>query len=213
MPRERFLAYGSDRLSTPELLALILGTGTRGQSAVAVSERIIGSMGGIAQLARATPRELATLHGIGAARAARIAASFEISRRAMEANLDFHSQVHSAADVYARLRNRMDNLMQEIFVVLALDARHTITDEIEIARGCLTHVEVHPREVFRPLIRQAAAAAVVAHNHPSGDCTPSPDDIALTGRLRQVGEIVGIPILDHLVVGKNGYTSIAECIG
>lgn len=210
MPRERLIAYGSERVTTAELLALILGTGTRGRSAVMVAQELICSIGGLTRLAQAAPRELVTIHGIGTARAARIAAAFQLSRRAMEANFSTAASVSSPADVYMRLRTSMTGLAQEVFVVLPLDGRNAITDEIEVARGSLTHVEVHPREVFRPLIRQAAAAAVLAHNHPSGDPEPSPDDIFLTHRLRAVGEIVGIPIVDHVIIGDGCYFSMAE---
>lgn len=98
-------------------------------------------------------------------------------------------------------------------MVLALDARNAVIDEIEVARGSLTDVEVHPREVFRPLIRQAAAAAVVAHNHPSGDPSPSASDVTFTRRLRRAGELLGIPILDHVIIGRDDYSSIAELVG
>ena len=117
--------------------------------------------------------------------------------------------VASLDDVYEHLRPRFAGCMQEIFLAVALDARNGIIDIIEVARGCLMHVEVHPREVFRPLIQQAAAAAVVSHNHPSGDPTPSDQDIALSRRLRIVGDLMGIPVVDHLVVGEGRYVSMA----
>jgi DNA repair protein RadC len=116
----------------------------------------------------------------------------------------------SAVDVFERLHPRIAGLVQEVFVVLALDVRNVVLEEIEVARGCLTGVEVHPREVFRPLIRCAAASAIVAHNHPSGDPRPSPEDVALTARLRNVGELVGIPLLDHVIVTAGGFESMAD---
>ena len=116
--------------------------------------------------------------------------------------------VASSNDIYARLRGRFAGSMQEQFVVLALDARNVVTETFEVARGSVTHVEVHPREVFRPLIRQAAVAAVVAHNHPSGDPRPSAQDLALTDRLRAVGNLIGIPVLDHLIIGEDSYVSL-----
>lgn len=208
-PRERLLSYGGDRVSTEELLAMVLGAGTQGRPALEVARQALTCVGGIAALARASPRELMTIPGIGAARASRVASAFHLGRRAMEPEL-YDRSVRSPDEVFQRLRCRMDGLSQEIFVVLALDVRNAVIDEIEVARGCLTGVEVHPREVFRPLIRMAAAAAVVAHNHPSGDPTPSPEDVFLTRRLREVGDIVGIPVLDHVVVGRGSYVSLAE---
>jgi DNA repair protein RadC len=207
-PRERLLACGGERVSTAELLALILGTGIPGRSATALAQHIIYSVGGIIPLARAAPRELVNIPGIGLARAARISAAFHLGRRALEATLAEADHVEDPVELYERLRLRMSGLTQEVFVVVALGARGVILEEIEVARGSLTGVEVHPREVFRPLIRLAAAAAVVAHNHPSGDARPSCEDIALTYRLRDAGEVIGIPILDHIVIGAAGYTAM-----
>jgi DNA repair protein RadC len=199
-------------MSSEELLALILGTGTRREPAIALAHRVVAHCGGLLALSRASPGELVRVAGVGQARSARIVAAFELGRRAVEMAAAPERRVLGAEDVYARLRARLSGLAQEVFIVLALDSRNAIVDEIEVARGCLTAVEVHPREVFRPLIRQSAAAAVVAHNHPSGNPAPSDDDIALTRRLRQVGELVGIPILDHVVIGRSDYCSIAELL-
>ncbi|HWN71897.1 MAG TPA: DNA repair protein RadC [Haliangium sp.] len=207
-PRERLLAYGGERVSTAELLALILGTGLPGRSATALAQHIIHSIGGIVPLAQAAPRELVNIPGIGLARAARIAAAFHIGRRALEATAADADHMDDPMDLCERLRLRMSGLTQEVFVVVPIGPRGVILEEIEVARGCLTGVEVHPREVFRPLIRIAAAGAVVAHNHPSGDARPSREDIALTYRLREAGEVIGIPILDHIVIGASGCTSM-----
>lgn len=209
-PRERLLTQGADRVSAEELVAVVLGTGTRGLSATALAGKLLAEVGGLAKLARASPNELTGIAGIGAARAVRIAAAFALGRRAMEVQACREPGITGPADVHARLVPRLAGLEQEVFWVMALDARNTILCEIEIARGCLTSVDVHPREVFRPLIRQAAAAGVVAHNHPSGGLDPSPDDIALTERLRAVGELCGIPIVDHVIVGGDGFVSLAE---
>jgi DNA repair protein RadC len=213
LPRERLLLYGADGVSTAELLAVILGTGTRGRSAKALAQHILHRVGGVTQLARATPRELVDIPGIGLARAARIAAAFDLGRRALEATLPSGDFLRDPKALYERLKLRLSGLSQEVFLVVALDARNAIVEEIEVARGCLNNVEVHPREVFRPLIRRSAAAAVVAHNHPSGELRPSDEDIDLTVRLHAVGQLIGIPVLDHVVIGASGYLSLFEVLG
>ncbi|WP_428269566.1 RadC family protein [Haliangium sp.] len=212
-PRERLLAYGGDRVSTVELLAMVLGTGIRGLDATTLAARLIGNLGGLVGLARAAPRELADLPGIGVARATRIASAFHLGRRALEAGMLASDIIHTSEDLHGRLRLRMAGLTQEVFVVIALDPRNAVLDEIEIARGGLTSVEVHPRDVFRPLIRRSAAAAVVAHNHPSGSHLPSSADVAVTHRLREAGKLLGIPILDHLVFGNGLVSSVYEYTG
>ena len=209
-PRERFITYGGDRVSTPELLALILGTGTRGRSATTVAQSILHWVGGIGRLARAMPQELVSIPGIGAARAARIGAAFHLGRRAMEAQLYRADIIRDPTDLHERLRFHLGGLTQEVFWVVALDSRHAIIKEIEVVRGSLTGVEVHPREVFRPLIRLSAAAAIVAHNHPSGDPTPSEDDLELTYRIHNAGILLGIPVLDHIIVGGRRCLSVFE---
>jgi DNA repair protein RadC len=178
---------------------------------VDVARALLQESGGLVDLSRANPRELARVRGIGTARAARLVAAFQLGRRALSEPIS-RVALREPSDVYRHLLPRMRGMTQEVFLVLALDTQGGLMSEIEVARGSLTGVEVHPREVFRPLIRQAAAAAVVAHNHPSGDSEPSPEDIVLTRRLRLTGEIVGIPILDHVVIGQDDFTSVAELV-
>lgn len=209
-PREELIAYGADRLSTPGLLAILLGTGQRGQSAAELGARVLAELGGIVPLSQASPRELCTISGIGEALATRIVASFQLGRRALEVGLPITGIVRGPEDVYERLRTRLGGLHQEVFVVLALDVRGHIIDEIEVARGTVASVEVHPREVFRPLIRRSAFACVVAHNHPSGDPQPSEEDYLLGARLQAVGQLVGIELLDHIVIAAGGFCSMAE---
>src|SRR5688500_11694053 len=170
-PRERLWLYGPSRLTDAELVAIVLGTGVRGRPAMAVASDLVASSGGLGWLGRAVPAELAAAHGVGNAQAARLAAGFELGRRVLEAPQ--RPMLGSAADVWNLVRPRVAGLAQEVFVVIGIDTRNRVINDVEVARGQLTCVEVHPREVFCPLIRMAAAGAVVAHNHPSGDPTPS----------------------------------------
>jgi DNA repair protein RadC len=211
-PRERLLERGADALASSELLAVVLGSGIAGSSAAELGARLLEHAGSLAALSRAGARELATVHGIGIARATRLAAAFQLGHRTVAEPLS-DLIVRGASDIYRYLQPRLRGLLQEVFVVIALDARNAILSDVEIARGWLTGVDVHPREVFRPLIRLAAAGAVVAHNHPSGDPSPSADDLAVTRRLRRAGNLVGIPVLDHVVIGAGGYASIGDLLG
>jgi DNA repair protein RadC len=198
-------------LTDTELLEMILGpSGTAKQTAITAASVLARSVGNVAEISRATPRELAPL--VGSARAARVAAAFELGRRAVQ--LTFHREsVGRPEDIYRLAAPRMVGLAQEIFLVVGVDVRNGLLDVIEVARGTVIGVEVHPREVFRPLIRMNAAGGVLVHNHPSGDPTPSPEDISLTRRMREIGHLMGIPIIDHVVVAQHGYRSIAEYLG
>lgn len=211
-PRERLWRRGSAVSSDEELLAILLGTGVRGHPAMDVATALVHATGGIGLLSRASPHELAQVTGIGMARAARLAAAFELGRRAVEHTRHRHN-LSRPEDVFQHVAPRLAGLVQEVFLVIGIDVRNALLEVVEVARGTVNGVDVHPREVFRPLVRMAAAAAVVVHNHPSGDPTPSQEDLELTRRLRAVGELVGIPILDHVVVGSDGFRSIAEWLG
>ncbi len=192
-------------MSPEQLVAVVLGTRGTG-----LARALLDHCGDLGDLARASPRELTAVNGVGEARAARLSAAFQLGRCALVPPVVGAGELAGAADAFARLQPRFAGVRQELFIALALDVRNAVLAEIEVARGCLTGVEVHPREVFRPLIRMSAAAVVVAHNHPSGDPRPSPEDLALTDRLRKVGELVGIPVLDHVIVGGPEYVSMAE---
>ncbi len=195
-----------------ELLSIVLGTGVRDRPALAVASELVKTSGSVATLSRASPHELAQVTGVGAARAARIAAAFELGRRAI-ASEQRRTVLARPEDVFGIVSPRVAGVSQELFFVIGVDIRNGLLDVVEVARGSVHAVEVHPREVFRPLVRMAAAGAVLAHNHPSGDPTPSSEDIALTRRLRAVGDVVGIPIVDHVVVGDGRWRSIAEWLG
>lgn len=207
--RDRAWRRGTQSLTDDELLAVVLGPNARKPASVAAHE-LVRSVGNVAEISRATPRELSPL--VGSSRAARIAAAFELGRRAVQ--LTFHrDSVGRPEDIYRLAAPRMVGLAQEIFLVVGVDIRNGLLDIMEIARGTAIGVEVHPREVFRPLIRMNAAGGVLVHNHPSGDPTPSPEDVSLTRRMREIGHLLGIPIIDHVVVAQHGYRSIAEHLG
>lgn len=211
-PRERLLHRGLQAIGDEELLSIILGTGMRARSAAAIAADLMREASGVVALSRASPRELALVRGVGAARAARIAAAFELGRRAI--STEAHREMLARPeDVFRIVAPRVAGLQQEVFITIGVDIRNGLLDVVEVARGTVHGVEVHPREVFRPLVRMAAAGGVVVHNHPSGDPTPSGDDIELTRRLRAAGSMLGIPIVDHVVVADAGFRSIAEWMG
>lgn len=211
-PRERLWRTGTDALGDDELLGMVLGTGVKHRPVREIAAELLSSAGGVGALSRASPRELAQIAGVGTARAARVTAAFELGRRAVDA-IHHRETVGRAEDVYRCVAPRVAGLAQEVFIVLGVDIRNGLLDIVEVARGSVAGVEVHPREVFRPLVRMAAAGGVLVHNHPSGDATPSAEDIELTRRLREVGRLIGIPIIDHVVIGDRSYRSIAEWMG
>jgi DNA repair protein RadC len=209
-PRERLAARGASELTDSELLAVVLGSGTRGANALEVASAVLRGVGGPAGLLRATSAELAAFAGIGPVRATAMQAALELGRRAISARPETGQRVTGASEVWTYFRSRLAPLPVEEFWAVGLDVRHRVQSEHCLARGSLTGVEIHPRDVFRPLIRHAAAAVIFCHNHPSGDPTPSRADVELTARLREVGDLCGIAVLDHVVVGWDGYASLAE---
>lgn len=210
--RDRVWRAGPTTIGDRELLALVLGSSLRNRTADELAAMLIDEAGGLAILSRSTPRELAKLAGIGEARAIRLAAAFELARRAVVAT-QTRTLVGRPEDVYHCVAPMLAGLAQEVFLVIGVDIRNGLLDIVECARGSVIGVEIHPREVFRPLVRMAAAGAVLVHNHPSGDPTPSAEDVELTRRLREAGALLGIPVIDHVVVGEGSFRSIAEWIG
>ena len=208
-PRERIQQLGESRLSDAEAIALLLRTGTRDESAEATAQRLLRRFGGLAGLAAASLREVAEQRGIGPVRAAGLAAAFGLARRLAEAQFRPGIQVRSGLEVACVVRDSVRGLRRESFFAALLDARHRLLSLQLISIGSVDATQVHPREVFSPAIRDGAAAVVVAHNHPSGDPTPSADDRRVTERLRAAGAVIGIELLDHIVVGIERYYSFA----
>jgi DNA repair protein RadC len=210
-PRERLHSDGPGALAARELLAILIGSGREGASAVDVAGALLSSSGGsLRRLASSSPRELAAVHGIGPAVAARVSAALELGRRlAREGPLE-RLRITGPRDVYERCAPRLRDLPQEEFRVLLLNTQHAVIRELVITRGTLDTSLVHPREVFRPAIAESAAAVILVHNHPSGDPSPSVEDRAVTRQLGDAGRLLGIPVLDHVVVGDGCYVSFVE---
>jgi DNA repair protein RadC len=209
-PRERLERLGPDALHDAELVALLLRTGTRGCSALALAERLLRRHGGLHGLARCGARELARAPGVGPAKSATLGASLELGRRLASGRLQAGAPIRTPEDVHRHFHPSLRHLAQERFLVLLLDGRHRLMRHEVVSQGTLTASLVHPREVFRPALRHAAAALVLVHNHPSGDPTPSAEDREVTTRLARAGEILGIRVLDHVVVAERGYCSLRE---
>jgi DNA repair protein RadC len=209
-PRERLEALGVAALSDAELLALLLRTGGPGADALAVAAGLLAAQGGLLGLARAAGPELARVSGVGPAKAASLRAGLELGRRLAARRLEAGRPIRGPEDVFRHFHSELRHASQERFYVVLLDGRHRVLRHELVSQGTLTASLVHPREVFRPVLRAAAAAVVLVHNHPSGDPTPSREDRDITERLVRAGELLGIPVLDHVVVAERGYRSLRE---
>ncbi len=211
-PRERLLRLGAAALGDAELLGILVGSGRGGQTAVDLGRRLaaLGGRDGAAGLCRLTADDLAAVSGIGPAKAAVLLAALELGRRVATAAPGLPAKCLGPADVAPALMAEMAPLDREQFRVLLLDAKHRLMGSEVIALGGLDHVPVDPREVYKPAVRRSAAAVIVAHNHPSGDPEPSGADLDLTVRLADAGRVLGISLLDHLVIGRGAYVSIAS---
>jgi DNA repair protein RadC len=210
-PRERLRALGPGALTAVELLAILLGTGTSSRDAIAVAGDLLAAAGGsVRALARRPVGALAAVSGVGAVKAARVAAALELARRAAAEDEGGAGVIRSPLDVQRRCGPALRDLAVEEFRLLALDTQHRVVRELLITRGLLDSSLVHPREVFRAAIAEAAAGIVVVHNHPSGNPAPSADDRAVTRQLVEAGRLLDIPVYDHVIVGGERYFSFAE---
>ena len=209
-PRERLYRLGPAALSTAELLAILLRTGVGGESALAMANRLLARYGGLAGLARASLSQLRAERGVGLAKAAQIQAAVELGRRLTLAALEGRPQIRSPADAATLLLPEIGYREQEHFYVLFLDIRNRVLGGESIYKGSLDQTQIRVADVFREAVRRNCAAIVVAHNHPSGDPTPSPDDVAVTRDLVQAGRLLGIEVLDHLVIGHRRWVSMRE---
>jgi DNA repair protein RadC len=201
---------GAERLTDTELLACVLGTGSRGRGVMEIATDAMNAAGGISGLADFSYRELCRIKGIGHARASAVLSALELGRRAMTGAVP-GARLSSSNDVYSAFWPSMVGERVEVFTCAMVDAKLRLIRKEIISKGTLTASIVHPREAFRPAVRNAASGVIFVHNHPSGDPLPSDEDRRITGRLEEVGRILGIPLLDHVVVGAEGaYYSFAD---
>ena len=209
-PREKLLARGAGTLSDAELLAILLRTGGRGASAVDHGRAIMEEFGSFRQLGAAGVGDLCKVKGLGPVKAVQILAALEIAKRYGEQEFKPGEPLRGSGDVYAHFRERLASERREHFYAVLLDNKHRKIKDVAVSQGSLTASIVHPRDVFAPVVREAAAAVIFVHNHPSGDPTPSKEDIEITRRLREVGDLMGVRVLDHIVVGRGRYVSFVD---
>jgi DNA repair protein RadC len=210
-PRERLWTLGPAALTGQELVAVILGTGCAGRDALTVAGELLGCVAGsLRRLAGRPSAELARVPGVGRTKAARVAAALELGRRVGAEVEPAPERIRGPADVQRLCGPRLRDLTVEEFHVLALGSQSQVLRDLLITRGLLNSSLVHPREVFRAAIAEAAAGIIVVHNHPSGDPTPSADDRAVTRQLVEAGRLLDLPVYDHVIVGGDRYVSFAE---
>jgi DNA repair protein RadC len=203
---------GPAALSDAELLALVLGTGNGKSDALELARRLLAQAGGADRLIGLEPAELKRLEGLGPGKAARLSGALMLALRALESRsrLAREGRFQCSRDIFEHFHKRLGLLKHEVFYAVGLSSRNEVLREVLVAKGTVNECRVEPQEVFRPLISEGAPRAVLVHNHPSGDPTPSPNDIALTRRLCQAAQLLGILILDHVVVGQKDFASLRD---
>ncbi len=206
-PRERLVKYGEPSLSNSELLAIILGKGTKEKNVLELSGEIL-SQNNLKKLSTQNVVSLSNIKGVGFAKACQIVACFELGRRLASFSEETKPIITCAEDIYKIIHPKLREEKKENFLGVFLDTRKRIIKEETLFIGTLDSSIIHPREILRSAIKESAAALIVVHNHPSGDSSPSNEDIEITKRIINAGEIIGIPLLDHIIIGDNNYVSL-----
>jgi DNA repair protein RadC len=209
-PREKLLHAGEEAVSDAELIAIVLGAGTRDESAIQIAQRILTRAGDLQTLSEMSLAELCEFKGIGTARAAQLKAALELARRYTLRLQSSRAQFSNSQRVFDHFQFYFRGKQQEEFWVVSLDAKNRLLSQARISKGTLMASVVHPREIFRIAIRNAAAAIIILHNHPSGDPEPSVEDRKVTTQVAEAGKLLGIPLLDHVIIGSNHYYSFKD---
>lgn len=212
-PREKLFKRGARSLSDAELLALIIRTGdtATGKSAIDLGREIIRHFGdNLRELGRAETSELCSIKGMGPAKAAGVKAAFILAERFQARRLENLDRFTSPRQVFEYFHHEFRDSRKEHFLALLLDGKNRIIRRVEVSLGSLNQSIVHPREVFNPAVRESAAAVILVHNHPTGDPAPSQEDLSITRRLKEAGEIMGIRVLDHIIIGDGDFISFVE---
>ncbi|HNR03752.1 MAG TPA: DNA repair protein RadC [Bacillota bacterium] len=209
-PRERLARHGASVLSNAELLAILLRTGTREESAISLAHRILVQEQGLRYLADSNVEQLSAINGIGKAKAAQIKAAIELGKRLAAFEPGADKPLKCPQDVAGLLMEEMRYLKKEHMKLVLLNVKCNLISVEEISVGSLNASIVHPREVFNPAIRKSSASIIMVHNHPSGDPAPSSEDISITARIAEAGKLIGIELVDHIIIGDGKYVSMKE---
>ncbi|GAA0077289.1 DNA repair protein RadC [Clostridium sp. CTA-5] len=210
-PKEKLLLYGAEILSNSELLAIILKTGTKGENVLALSTRLLSELEGLDGVLNASFDNITSIKGIKEGKASQILALAELFKRFKTLkSLDKKFKITSPNDVATLINGEMSGLKQEILKVIFLNTKNIIIGTKDIFKGTLNTSIVHPREIFKHAINKSSAKIIISHNHPSGDPTPSKEDINITLRIKECGSIMGIELLDHIIIGKENFISLKE---
>lgn len=211
-PRERLIRYGAESLSNAQLLAIILRTGSGQKGVLELSMGLLDRFETLKDIDSASVSDLLSVKGLGIAKIAQIKAAFELGKRLMSESAESRPVFSTPQSVYSYFAPRVKNLKKEVFSCLLLDAKNRFIREVRVSEGTLNRSLIHPREAFREAVREAAQSVIFIHNHPSGDPSPSKDDITVTERLKNAGEVIGIDVLDHIIIGDGRFVSLKDLL-
>lgn len=210
-PRERFMEVGPSNLSNLELISIILKTGTKDTSVKDISNKLLEEIKSINDLQNFSINKLTKIKGIGKVKAITLLASLELGKRVYLETVEKNKlKVKNASVVYEYYKDKLRNKKQEFFCVMFLDTKKVLIDEKVLFIGTLDSSTIHPREIFKEALKYSASAIICVHNHPSGDATPSYKDVEVTSRLKEIGALIGINVIDHIIIGNNSYYSFYE---